>query len=272
MCYRMSGIHFGFAPRTPDERGLAVPAAGTSMQVTFLGTGAAMPSRGRAQTGLLVEDGDRRLLLDCGAGVLGRLHEAADYEAVGDVLLSHHHLDHVADLLPLLKARWLAGAESLRVAGPAGTEALVSDLLSVHDYLQDRVDLSTQDVEPPSFAFGGFDVAAMETRHSMRSFAYRFGDDLCVSGDTEADPELASFADGCSVLVHDCSFPDDVDVSNHPNPTQLGEALADVDVGTVVLTHLYPHAEGREAEMADAVAEHVDAEVEAATDLATVRV
>jgi len=242
------------------------------MQVTFLGTGAAMPSRGRAQTGLLLEAVDRELLLDCGAGVLGRLHEAADYEAVGDVLLSHHHLDHVADLLPLLKARWLAGAESLRVAGPAGTEALVEDLLSVHGYLRDRVELATSDVAPPAFEFAGFDVRAMETRHSMRSFAYRFGDDLCVSGDTEAHPELAAFADGCSVLVHDCSFPDGVDVSNHPTPTQLGEALAGVDVGTVVLTHMYPHAEGRETEMADAVADHVDADVEPATDLATLRI
>ena len=58
---------------------------------------------------------------------------------------------------------------------------------------------------------------------------------VTLSGDTEAFAGLAAFADGSDVLVHDCSFPDGVDVSNHPTPTSLGESLSDVDVGTVVL-------------------------------------
>ena len=112
------------------------------MQVTFLGTGAAMPTGDRSQTGLLLADpgGDSDpLLVDCGSGALGAL-AATDvgYEAVGSVLLTHHHLDHVSDLLPLLKARWLAGETALEIVGPDGTEALVEDLLAVHDYMQGR--------------------------------------------------------------------------------------------------------------------------------------
>jgi ribonuclease BN (tRNA processing enzyme) len=80
------------------------------MEVTFLGTGSAMPTGDRAQTGLLVTHDDRRLLVDCGSGVLHRLAATeTGYEAVHTVLLTHLHLDHVSDLLPLLKARWLAG-------------------------------------------------------------------------------------------------------------------------------------------------------------------
>ena len=238
------------------------------MRVTFLGTGSAMPVADRVQTGLLVEaaPGDRApLLVDCGAGVLHRLSQTdPGYEGVSTVLLTHHHLDHVAALLPLVKARWLAGADHLEVVGPTGTKALVDGLLDVHEYLDGRLDLSVREVSPArSFSAAGFDVTARETRHSMDGLAYRFSPPsadadpaegpLAISGDTEAFAGMASFADGSDVVVHDCSFPDGTDVSNHPNPTELGRSFADADVGRLLLSHLYPHTGGREREMARSV-------------------
>ena len=162
------------------------------MHVTFLGTGSAMPVPDRVQTGLLFERDDRTLLVDCGAGVLHRLASTdAGYEGVSTVLLTHHHLDHVNDLLALLKARWLAGETHLEVVGPTGTKSLVDDLLSVHDYLRDRVDLSVREVSPADeFQVAGFEVRAHETVHSMRCLAYRFADadgDVTFGADGEAE-------------------------------------------------------------------------------------
>lgn len=246
------------------------------MRVTFLGTGSAMPTGDRVQTGLLL-DGDEPLLVDCGSGVVHALARTnVGYEGVGTVLLTHHHLDHVADLLSLLKARWLAGEEHLRVLGPDGTRDLLDGLLDVHEYLQDRVDLRVEEVGPDApFEVAGFDVEAFETRHSMYCLAYRLSrgsETLTFSADTEAFPELVEFADGSAVLVHDCSFPDEVDVSNHPTPTQLGEALAtaDADVGRVYLTHLYPHARGRQEEMLEAIGDRYGGDVRFAQDGLTV--
>jgi ribonuclease BN (tRNA processing enzyme) len=235
--------------------------------VTFLGTGSAMQHPDRAQTGLLVAGDDRRLLVDCGAGVLNRLAgTATGFEGTSTVLLTHHHLDHVADLLPLLKARWLAGEEHLQVVGPTGTKALVDDLLAVHDYLDGRVDLGLREVGPGAFEVAGFDVAARETRHSMPGLAYRFGSAFGFSGDTEAFDGMGAFLDGCRVVAHDCSFPDDVDVSNHPTPGELGASLAGRDVDCLYLTHLYPHTEGRHEEMVASVRERFDGEVRVARD------
>ncbi|QCJ46522.1 MBL fold metallo-hydrolase [Haloprofundus sp. MHR1] len=259
------------------------------MRVTFLGTGSAMPLPDRVQTGLLLEpsvdgdsDGDgadgsgadggepdgRPLLVDCGAGVLHRLSQTdVGYEGVATVLLTHHHLDHVSDLLALLKARWLAGEEHLEVVGPPGTKSLVDDLLTAFDYLEGRVDLAVREVaadEP--FEVAGFSVEAHETRHSVPCLAYRFGDAFTFSGDSEAFEGLANFADGSRVLAHDCSFPDEVDVSNHPTPTQLGEALAGRDVDCLYLTHLYPHTEGKHREMLDSVEARFDGDVRIARD------
>ena len=267
------------------------------MRVTFLGTGSAMPTGERFQTGLLVEADGQRLLVDCGSGALhGLAATDVGYEGIDGVLFTHHHLDHVADLMPLLKARWLAGATgdgeaAFPIVGPRGTTDLVEDLFSVHDYMRDRLDLDLRDVEPGSFSVAGVDVEAMETRHSMYCLAYRFsgvggadqagdsaggdadvGGDFTFSGDSEAFEDLASFADGSSVLAHDCSFPDEVDVSNHPTPAQLGRVLAGHEFGTVYLTHLYPHTEGRHEAMLASLGEHYDGDVRFARDGLTIEV
>ena len=246
------------------------------MQLTFLGTGSAMPTGRRFQTGLLVE-ADRPLLVDCGSGVLHALARTnVGYEGVDTVLLTHHHLDHVSDLLALMKARWLAGETDLTVAGPPGTRDLVVELLDVHEYMQDRLDLNLQEVSAGgSFELAGFEMASRETTHSMTCLAYRLGADgtaVVFSGDSEARADLCAFADGAAALIHDCSFPDDIDVSNHPTPTSLGRALAEsgADIGRVYLTHLYPHTEGRHDGMLDALGAHYDGDVTFAHDGQTV--
>lgn len=242
------------------------------MEVTFLGTGSAMPTGDRMQTGLLMTHDDRRLLVDCGSGVLHRLAATdAGYEGVSTVLLTHLHLDHVADLLPLLKARWLAGEEHLEVVGPVGTKDLLDGLLSVHSYLDGRVDLQIREiVAGETVSVGGFSVESRETQHSIDGLAYRFAVDeeasFAFSGDTEAFAGMARFVEGCRVVAHDCSFPDSVDVDGHPTPSQLGDAFADSGVEHLYLTHLYPHTEGNHEEMCATVAEAFDGEVHIARD------
>ena len=248
------------------------------MHVTFLGTGSAMPTGERYQTGILVEDDDRSILVDCGAGILQRLARTeTGYEDLPAVLLSHHHIDHVADLVPLLKARWLAGADPLTVAGPPGTADLLAGLLSVHDYLAEKVAYTVEEVTAGDGEVAGFEITAMETRHSMPCLAYRFGGaggPFAFSGDSEAFDDLAAFADGCEAFAHDCSFPDSVDVSNHPTPTQLGEALASADpsIGTVYLTHLYPHTDGAHQDMVASIRSQYDGDVRFASDGLTIHV
>jgi len=259
------------------------------MRVTFLGTGTAMPTDERGQTGILVAEDDRRLLIDCGSGVLHALQDVGPgYEAVDTVLLTHHHLDHVSDLMVLIKARWLAGEESLTIAGPAGTRELLDDLLAAHEYMQDRIDLTIREFDPgeaaaedpdepaalgdvdavESFELAGFEIDARWTRHSLPCLAYRFDERFAFSGDSEAFDGLARFLDGTAVVAHDCSFPDEIDVSNHATPTPLGETLAaaDVEIGRLYLTHLYPHTDGKHEEMLGALAEQYEVDARMAHD------
>jgi hypothetical protein len=103
----------------------------------------------------------------------------------------------------------------------------------------------------------------------MYCLAYRLegpDGDLTFSGDSEAVDAVAELADGSAVFVHDCSFPDAVDVDNHPTPSQLGATLAGRDYGVVYLSHLYPHTDGEHEGMLASLGERYDGEVRFARD------
>ncbi|MHA2397047.1 MAG: MBL fold metallo-hydrolase, partial [Candidatus Thorarchaeota archaeon] len=80
------------------------------MRAVLLGTGTSYPDSQRVQSGILVEDGDHKILLDIGSGVLHRLTQLEiDIRTIDSVFISHFHIDHCADFLPLCQSLWLSG-------------------------------------------------------------------------------------------------------------------------------------------------------------------
>jgi ribonuclease BN (tRNA processing enzyme) len=229
-----------------------------SLKVTLLGTGVGIPQPGRSQAAVLVEN-DQALLLDCGAGTLLRLDEVgASLEALDTVVLTHLHLDHVSDLLALANARYLADMPGLQVFGPEGTEIYFKIAKSVYPNLEDMAVAVRELLPMDSISLKGFDIFAEEARHSVTALAYRLEAEekvVVYSGDTEPCPRMAALADGADLLIHECSFPEPFDVTNHTTPKKLGSMIKSQGVKRVVLTHLYPQTAGCEDEMAEQVIE-----------------
>lgn len=245
------------------------------MKITFLGTGGASPPSGRAQTGIILEEGDRCLLLDCGSGVLLRLDQAGiDPARLNTILVSHTHLDHVSDLLPLVTTRWLTGHTRTRIYGPEGTAYFVRDWLKHFDYVRKHVDLQICEVEGGArFEADGFRITCLRTDHGeVPARAYKFNDRIVVSGDTAPIPEMAEFARGCELLVHECSFPDGHEAPNHTTPRALGRLIAESNLKKLVLTHFYPQVEGGEQEMIRSVKGHFAGDVRLAEDLMSLEI
>jgi ribonuclease BN (tRNA processing enzyme) len=229
-----------------------------SLKVTMLGTGVGIPQPGRSQAAVLVEN-DQTLLLDCGAGTLLRMDEVgASLEALDSVVLTHLHLDHVSDLLALANARYLADMPGLQIFGPQGTEAYFRIARSLYPNLE-KMAVAVRELQPmDSFSLKGFDIFAEEARHSVTALAYRLEAEekvVVFSGDTEPSPRVAALAKEADLLVHECSFPEPFDVTNHTTPKKLGSMIRNQGVKRVVLTHLYPQAQGCEDEMAEQVIE-----------------
>ncbi|MCQ8904019.1 MAG: MBL fold metallo-hydrolase [Methanothrix sp.] len=223
------------------------------MEITLLGTGAGIPQADRAQSSLLISD-EEVLLIDCGAGALLRLGEIGlSPLEVDAVVLTHLHLDHVADLLPLAKARYLLGEPWLRVWGPVGTERWLLSLQSLYPYLH-SIKLEVSEIDAGCrFEVCGFDMLSASAAHSVPALCYRVEGSSTVtcSGDTEPTERLSELASGSDLLVHECSFPDGFDVTNHTTPTGLGNTIRGVK--EILLTHFYPQCRGLEEDMARTV-------------------
>jgi ribonuclease BN (tRNA processing enzyme) len=240
------------------------------LRITLLGTGVGIPQPGRSQAAILLES-QGPLLFDCGAGTLLRLGRTGiDMHDVDIVVLTHLHLDHVSDLLALANARYLQQLSGLEVYGPAGTELWFERLQGAFPNLAD-MQVFLHELRPlDCISLKGCDIFAEEAKHSVTALAYRIeGQDKTVvySGDTEPYRRIAALAEGADLLIHECSFPEPFDVTNHTTPKKLGSIVK--DAGRIVLTHFYPQAEGHTEEMAREVSDLSGLPVVAGWDLMT---
>ena len=162
------------------------------MRVHVIGCSPAWPNPGGAQSGYLVEEGGRRLLLDCGPGVLARLRQEEDWPRVDAIAISHFHLDHWGDLLPwafgglfgagrgvAAPELWLppGGADTLQGLGPVLFTTAVLDLFDIREYA----------AETP-FSAAGFELVAYPVHHyDLESYGMRVsagGRTLAYSADS----------------------------------------------------------------------------------------
>ncbi len=246
------------------------------MRLTTLGTGSAAPSARRVCSGNLVEAGDRRLLLDCGTGVLHRMATLGlDWLAITDIAVTHFHADHVGDLAPyLIAARYGTlppRSAPLRLAGPVGTRQLLDRLAELFGSTVTEPGFPLDVVElPPGERLELGDRVVIEARavsHTVESVAYsvEYGDlRLVYTGDTGPDEGLGHWALGCDVLLAECSLPQEMAVPNHLTPEQCAVLAGQARPGTLVLTHFYPPVES--VNIKTIIAGTFDGRVELASD------
>ena len=90
------------------------------MDIHVLGCHGPFPGANGATSGYLLVSGGHRLLIDCGAGVLGKLAAKMDPAALDGVLLSHLHYDHMSDALVLQYQLQAAGKRPAAVCAAGG--------------------------------------------------------------------------------------------------------------------------------------------------------
>jgi ribonuclease BN (tRNA processing enzyme) len=181
------------------------------MKLTVVGCSPAWPNPGGAQSGYLVESDGRRLLLDCGPGVLARLRELGDVWPVVDaVAITHWHLDHWGDLVPWVWGNmagpgrnrerpevWLPpeGRARLRDFGQRlGWEDMFETTFVLRDY---------EDAVP--FAAAGLTVTPIRVPHyDLRTYGFRVSNGaraIAYSGDCGPCDQLAELAREADLFV-----------------------------------------------------------------------
>ncbi|MEM2041411.1 MAG: MBL fold metallo-hydrolase [Nitrososphaerota archaeon] len=237
------------------------------IKVVVLGSGSIVPTQNRFATSIYIDAGVDKFLLDCGPGTIERMRRAKiNAWKIGQILLSHFHIDHTADLLPFIKLRAYneegkiaINPPTLKIYGPIGLMSFIEHAINQNKYLRylsdiigylRYVELYEMD-ENLIKEQGDLKISCKKVKHES-GIMYRLDikDKVIVySGDTAFNPEIAVFANNADLLIHECSCPKQSMIGEHTSEVDLSEIISLAKPKRVIITHLYPVWNGLEEEL-----------------------
>ena len=250
----------------------------TKTRIILLGTkgGPRVGEAGRSNPSTLVLINDTPYVIDCGYGVSRQLIAAGiPLNKLRYLFITHHHSDHNLEYGPLLYNAWITGLPiKIDAYGPAGLRKMTTDFFNYQKFdIDTRIpDEGRPDprrlVTPHEFVSAGLvmqnvevKVSSFRVRHPpiKQSYAYRFDAkdrSVVISGDTAYVPELATFARGADVLIHEVMYLPGVEdllrrlpnakrlrahlMAAHTLPEEVGKIAQQAGVKTLVLSHFVP--------------------------------
>ncbi|SDI14351.1 MBL fold metallo-hydrolase [Nonomuraea jiangxiensis] len=247
------------------------------MRLTVLGCRAGMPSGGVASSGYLVTTGVTRLLLDCGPGITTALGGVVRPGSLSGIVISHLHLDHCYDLLPLgrrILSDQLAGSLAAPDAGalgpaiplyvPVGGRDLLRGLAGLFPLstvpILDRVfelALDVREYRPDDvLEIGDCHVGMHALRHAQPNCGSRVrgpAATLAYTGDTGVTDALHELAKDVDLLLAEATL-DETDGSRHGHLSAADAARAAQAAGAaqLMITHFPDGDAVRDARRAEA--------------------
>ena len=228
------------------------------MKLVVLGSGTSVPHPARASSAHWLETGGGTLLLDISAAAVHRMaQEKLDWVNLDAIWVSHFHLDHLGGLFPFLFGTKHAPATQARrkpliIYAPRGLRKIFRafDTAGGYGLLKQPFPVEIREVAPRA----SFDILpdlraeTFSTPHTSESLAVKLIDrdnaSLAFTSDTGYTDALASFGQGVSLFLMECSFFRDKPVELH---LELAEAMRLAErsgARRVMLAHLYPEWDG----------------------------
>lgn len=246
-----------------------------STTVTITGTGTPLVTADRAGAGVLITHGSTHLQFDAGRSTVNRLLAAGSSPAeLTALFLTHYHSDHLVGLQDVVLSHWTMDVYdefgSFELFAPRGhTMAFCERMLelweedlrvrSLHNNRDPQPKVSLNAFDAPAvptevFANANVRVLAGEVRHEPieNAVGYRIETPdgvVTVSGDTQVCAEVAALAEGADVVVYEAMRMDEIRkrppdkhyiIDYHADTRLIGKQMAELEVPTLMLTHLIP--------------------------------
>jgi len=246
-------------------------------QLVMLGTGTPNPFPDRSGPSLAIVVNGEPYLVDFGPGVVrqasslspeyGGEIEGLAVENLKHAFLTHLHSDHTVGLPDLILTAWTVGRDSpLKLFGPEGTKHMADKVLEAYEediryrlYSEQPANnqgwrVETQEVTESGLIFKDENVTveAFRVPHGSwpDAWGYRFTTPdrvIVVSGDTAPSRELAKYARGADILVHEVYSQEGFakkepqwqkyHAKNHTSTSELGRLASEVKPKLLVLYH-----------------------------------
>lgn len=238
---------------------LAGSPAGGPLEAWLTGTGTPVVVPERAGPSNVVRCGRQTIVIDTGNGVLYQLARLGmTPREITHVFITHHHVDHNADLGYLLVAPWCMKGEHHPpvVLGPPGTYEYTRRVLAAqdfdfrarlpHGFVPERAAPAVVELGDGDVVEGdGVRITAFAVDHHPvdPAMGYRFDTDemsIAFSGDTKPSENLVRYAQGVDVLVHEVLYPGYGFPDYHTVSTDVGAVATRARAGHLVLSHLIP--------------------------------
>ena len=180
------------------------------MEILFLGTSGVGVTTDRNPPAILI---DKSILVDCGEGFFKRLLENnINPLAIKAVFLTHLHADHVLGLISLLwrlafyqhETDFSQPRESFPIYLPWGMSAELEKILgstySTFNNVKFKVNIIELPLKPQEkFKLDvnnvQYSINWIKTKHVPLCYAYKFNNQLVISGDTAPFPKFAKFVE-----------------------------------------------------------------------------
>jgi ribonuclease Z len=291
----LAAVVFSQAP--PLQRVNAHILDDGGLHVVLVGTGSPLADPGRASACTAVVGGGEFVLVDIGPSSWRKVDLLGlPLDKLSAILLTHFHSDHIGDLGEATTMSWANGRKkTLDVYGPEGVASVVEGFAKAYALdvgyrnkhhgetnmpretagaVAHTITLPAPDGIATVFERNGFKVQAFAVKHDPVTPAYGYrieyaGRAVVFSGDTAKSENLARYAGGADILIHEglskvlinqgavalaatgqtrrAQMARDI-LSYHSSPVDAAETAEAAKVDMLVFSHIIPQLPNAAAE------------------------
>ncbi|MGA9172764.1 MAG: MBL fold metallo-hydrolase [Thermoactinomyces sp.] len=221
------------------------------MKWTVLGCHSPYPAPGGATPGYLLEAGGKKILIDCGSGVLSQLAKFYPPYEVDAVLLSHLHHDHISDFFVLQYAVMIAmnqgkRSQPLPVWAPSEPGDWFKQLSYGH-YIQKQAVQEGNVVR-----LGGVTIQFLGTDHPVPCYAMKItcgGQTILYGADSGPKTDWTKMGTKPDLFICEGSFLEadrPAATVSHLSVKEAAMAAKMIKAKRLLVTHLNPHSHSNE--------------------------
>ncbi|MDO5850441.1 MAG: ribonuclease Z [Methanobacteriaceae archaeon] len=144
------------------------------MEITFLGTSSAVPTKHRNHTAITLKAFGEVMLFDCGEGTQRQLIEAKiSPMKIDKIFITHYHGDHILGLAGLIQSIGFRGrTKDLDIYGPKGLVNLINAITQL-GYFQINYNINIHEISDGIILeTDKYTVEAVKAEHNLTNMAY----------------------------------------------------------------------------------------------------